>query len=106
MLQTAQGATGMGAGYETTATERAPYERREEEYGTTAGAGAVPAVAMQQTTVPVAASTGETQVARQGAEEVCGREYFTKVGGRHKRVCLLHSVPCCATTSSSGQQTN
>ncbi|EFN54404.1 hypothetical protein CHLNCDRAFT_135735 [Chlorella variabilis] len=79
---TAQGATGMGAGYETTATERAPYERREEEYGTTAGAGAVPAVAMQQTTVPVAASTGETQVARQGAEEVCGREYFTKVEDR------------------------
>ncbi len=42
--------------------------------------GAVPAVALEQSTsVPVAASTGDVDVTRQGAAEVCGREYFTKV---------------------------
>lgn len=94
----AQGATGMGAGYQE--TERTGYERREreEEYeregvrGTTGIATAeVPVGVVQQTTTtPVTASAGEGyNVTREGREEVCGREYFTKVGARCRTVPLL-----------------
>ncbi len=46
-----------------------------------AGATAVPAMAYTERSGEVAtgASAGDVSVTRQGAEEVCGREYFTKV---------------------------
>lgn len=76
----------MGAGYGSTTERTSGYERREQEYereGTRgAGTAAVPAVALESSSqaVPVVASAGEeASVVREGREEVCGREYFTKV---------------------------
>ncbi|KAL4429617.1 hypothetical protein ABPG77_008666 [Micractinium sp. CCAP 211/92] len=98
MPETGVATTGVGSagygrtGYET--TERSSgYERREDEYerasagvGPTgvAGATAVPAMAYTERSGEVAtgASAGDVSVTRQGAEEVCGREYFTKVEDR------------------------
>lgn len=55
-----------------------------------AGATAVPAMAYTERSGEVAtgASAGDVSVTRQGAEEVCGQEYFTKVclgGGMQQR---------------------
>ncbi|KAL4458368.1 hypothetical protein ABPG75_013233 [Micractinium tetrahymenae] len=77
------GVSFLGRGHYETTERTSGYERREDEYepGTgVAGATAVPAMAYTERTaeVPVAASAGEVAVARQGAEEVCAREFFTK----------------------------